>query len=236
MDKGLLIIDKLSDNIYCLQLNRPKKMNALSIALRKNLSKQINQLAINPDCSGIILTGAGQAFCSGMDFTQFGGDTDNKLNLFHSTRDMFSALLNFPKPIIGAINGVAAGGGFMLALCCDHIFATPNAFFGFFEVKRGIPAPYHILRLFVGEEAAKTWCDTGQRIDPEEAFREKILKAIVTPEILIETCRKEALNKCPDKRKITQNMKNAFQKEMQIFKTALFPGNIPAHLNDKTEE
>jgi enoyl-CoA hydratase/carnithine racemase len=221
MRSSLLIVDGPEEGICRLKLNRPEKRNALSIELREALTAALKILAADTACRAIILAGEGRAFCGGMDFTQFGGDRENKLRLFHSTRDLFSSLLQFPRPVIAAVHGAAVGGGFMLALCCDERIAAEGAYFGFFEVKRGIPAPYEVIRLFVDAPKAKDWCETGRRIEVAEAQEAGLVNQVVGVETLTDAARREAAG--ATQRRVSSALRSALEGEMRRFERALFP-------------
>jgi enoyl-CoA hydratase/carnithine racemase len=221
LDPSLVIVEASPDGIHRVRLNRPEKRNALSIELRNALADVFARLADDPHCEGVVLMGEGTAFCAGMDFTQFGGDRKNKQRLFESTRDLFGALLDFPKRIVAGVHGAAVGGGFMLALCCDQRVASPDAYFGFFEVGRGIPAPLAIVRLFVEEARARSWCESGRKIGAREAFEAGVVARIVESEALEETCREEAQR--ASLRRVAPALRSAFAGEMSRFGRALFP-------------
>ena len=140
-------------------LNRPEKRNALSIELRVLLADALEALAIDPNVSAIGLTGAGSAFCAGMDVSQFGGDAKHKRQLADTSIRAFAALTRCPKPTIALVNGPALAGGFALALLCDVRVAAPEARFGFPELGRSIPP-----------SVASDLCLTGRIIDAPEAL------------------------------------------------------------------
>src|SRR3712207_3225923 len=106
--------------IAILTLDRPERRNALSIELRHLLADALEGLASDDDgvhCA--VLTGAGSAFCAGMDVTQFGGDRAHKEELLESSRRCFDAIARFPKPLVAYVNGPAIAGGFAISLLCD---------------------------------------------------------------------------------------------------------------------
>jgi enoyl-CoA hydratase/carnithine racemase len=221
LEASLVIVEASPDGIHRVRLNRPEKRNALSIELRNALADVLTRLARDSHCDAVVLMGEGKAFCAGMDFTQFGGDRKNKQRLFDSTRDLFGALLDFPRPIVAGVQGAAVGGGFMLALCCDQRVASQDAYFGFFEVRRGIPAPNDIVRLFVEEPRARDWCESGRKIGAREAFEAGVVARIVDPESLEETCREEAQR--ASQRRVAPALRSAFAAEMSRFGRALLP-------------
>ncbi len=110
-----------------LTLNRPHALNALSRELRTALARAVDGLIANPDIQVLILTGAGRAFCAGLDLKELGAGAASLGGA--PMEDPVNALSRFSGPIIGAINGAAVTGGFELALACDILLATPNARF-----------------------------------------------------------------------------------------------------------
>ena len=131
-----------SDGVAVLTLNRPEKRNALSIELRYELARVLGELAGNTTVGALVVTGAGSAFCSGMDVTQFGGDVANRRRIVDSSIAAFGTYGRFPKPVVAAVNGPAIAGGFALALLSDIRVATADGRFGFGELPRGVPPSY----------------------------------------------------------------------------------------------
>jgi enoyl-CoA hydratase len=165
---GLLSLE-LSEGVALVTLQRPEKRNALSIDLRLELADAFGRLAEDDEVGCAVLTGAGSAFCSGMDMTQFGGDRANKERLVESSVAAFGTVARFPKPLVGAINGPAIAGGFVLALYCDLRIASATARFGFPELPRGIPPSYAAARAALPEPLARELVITGRLLDAVEA-------------------------------------------------------------------
>jgi len=115
------------DGYAVVTLERPEKRNALSIELRFELAEALDGLAADDGVGCAVLTGAGSAFSSGMDTTQFGGDRENRERLVEWSERMFGTVARFPKPLIAAVNGHALAGGFALALLCDVRIASREA-------------------------------------------------------------------------------------------------------------
>lgn len=113
-----------------------------------------------------VITGAGSAFCAGMDVTQFGMGEP----LVRSTEAMIDAVLAHPRPLVADVNGEALGGGFVLALLCDIRIVRPEASFGFPEVERGIPASYGAAATALAPGLAAELCITGRIVDYREAI------------------------------------------------------------------
>ena len=146
----------------------------------------------------VILTGAGKAFCSGMDLEtlQALAKQTAEQNLADSRRmaKMFHLVYSFPKPLITAVNGAAIAGGCGLATLSDFTLAVPEAKFGYTEVRIGfIPALVSVmLRRQVGEKRARDLLLSGRIIDPAEAFRLGLVTEITPPDGLMNRAREVA--------------------------------------------
>jgi enoyl-CoA hydratase/carnithine racemase len=129
--------------VEVLTLNRPEARNALNSALIEELRKALGEIEADDDVRAIVLTGAGdRAFCSGMDLKEF-ADRGSPAAGSPNGGDGGAAVppviaWDFPKPVIGAVNGAAVAGGFELLLSCDLVVAAEHAVFGLSEVKRGL--------------------------------------------------------------------------------------------------
>src|SRR5213593_2862108 len=106
-----LVLTACTNGVATVTLNRPEKRNALSIELRLALADAFDRVGADGDVSVVVVTGAGTAFCAGMDRSQFGGDDANRNALYTSTTGLFEALARVPVPVIAAVNGPALGGG-----------------------------------------------------------------------------------------------------------------------------
>lgn len=165
-----LVLTHASDAVGTITLNRPEKRNALSIDLRRDLAGAFEAAASDPDVAVVVLTGAGSAFCAGMDRTQFGGDRDNRTALYDSTRLLFDTVIHMPLPVVAAVNGPALGGGFDLAAVCDLRIAAPQATFGHPEITFGVPPSYGALLRILPDQLAREMAFTGRTIGAEEAL------------------------------------------------------------------
>ena len=165
--------------VAVVTLQRPEKRNALSIDLRLELADAFSHLAADDSVSCVVLTGAGTAFCAGMDTGQFGGDLEHRRRLVESSTGAFHAVGRCPKPVVAAVNGPALAGGFALALLCDLRLAARSATFGYVEVALGIPASYAAARAALSAGVARDLCLTGRVVDAAEAARLGIVSAVV---------------------------------------------------------
>jgi enoyl-CoA hydratase/carnithine racemase len=164
---GDLLVERRGDVAF-VTLNRPQKRNALSIDLRMEMAETFATIA-EDDSGCVLLTGAGTAFCSGMDTSQFGGDSENRQRLAESSFAAFGAVGSCPKPIVAAVNGPAIAGGFALSLLCDLRLASETARMGFPELPAGIPPAYAAARSALDPGLARELCLTGRVLDASEA-------------------------------------------------------------------
>ncbi|MEM7466355.1 MAG: enoyl-CoA hydratase [Pseudomonadota bacterium] len=165
------------NNVATLTLNRPDKLNAFTDEMLEALVDAIDYCETNNDVRVVILTGAGRGFCAGGDVTAMGADADNrplttKRHVRHSIQAFPRRMASFDKPVIAAVNGVAAGGGMDLALACDIRVAGELAKFGETYAKIGLlpggGGAYYLPRI-VGTARALELLLTADFIDAEQA-------------------------------------------------------------------
>jgi enoyl-CoA hydratase len=171
--------------VALVTLNRPEKRNALSLELREQIARELPMLMLDDEVGCVVLTGAGSAFCSGMDVTQFGGDEENRNRIADASIAAFSALSQLAMPAVAAVNGPAIAGGLALALHCDVRIASETATFGFGELPRGIPPSYAAARAALPAAVARDLCLTGRIVHAEEAQALGIVSEVVEPEALL---------------------------------------------------
>src|ERR1700726_4047553 len=183
--------------VAAITLTRPEKRNAISFDLIDDLLRALEEVS-KSDAIVLILTGAGKAFCSGLDLDNLkallGRTPEQNLQDSRTMVQLFRSLYEFPKVTIAAVNGTAIAGGTGLALLCDFTLAVPEAKFGYTEVRIGfVPAivSSFLLRQ-VGEKQARDLLLTGRIIGAEEAARIGLIKEIVAPENLMAKARELA--------------------------------------------
>lgn len=174
---GLLSLERRED-VAIVTLQRPEKRNALSIDLRVELAEAFAALSEDAGVGSLVLTGAGPAFCSGMDTKQFGGDRAHRQGLVETSIACFRAVGQCAKPVVAAVNGPALAGGFALALLCDMRLAAEEASFGFPELPRGIPPSYAAARAALPAPVAAELTLTGRLLDAAGALRMGIVGAV----------------------------------------------------------
>ena len=183
--------------IATITLSRPEKRNAISFELIAELLRALDEAKHSP-ARVLVLTGAGKAFCSGLDLDDLksliGRTPEQNLEDSRAMVSLFRSLYEFPRPTIAAVNGAAIAGGTGLALLCDFTLAAPEAKFGYTEVRIGfVPAivATFLLRQ-VGEKIARDLLLTGRIFDAQEALRVGLLTEIVSPEKLMDRARELA--------------------------------------------
>jgi methylglutaconyl-CoA hydratase len=180
--------------VATITLNRPDKRNAISFELIDELLRALDEVA-KSDAIVVILTGAGKAFCSGMDLENLknllGRTPEQNLQDSKMMVQTFRSLYEFPKVTIAAVNGAAIAGGTGLALLCDFTLAVPEASFGYTEVRIGfVPAIVSTFLLRqIGEKQARDLLLTGRIFGAEEAMRLGLVSEIVAPENLLSRAR-----------------------------------------------
>jgi len=189
MSSSTLEITK-KDGVATLTLNRPKAMNALSQELRRALVDALEALENDDEARVLIVTGAGRAFCAGLDLKEMsaGGEGSREIG---GRQNVIGALEAFPGPIIAAINGHAITGGFELALACDLMIASTAALFADTHIRVGLMPRWGLsqkLSRIVGIGRAKEMSLSGNFIDAERAFSIGLVNRVVAPEDLMSEC------------------------------------------------
>jgi len=177
--------------IATITLYRPEKRNAMSYELIVEMLRALAEVK-NSSAQVLIVTGAGKAFCSGIDLETLQGlagrTPEQNLDDSRKMATLFRTLYDFSKPTIAAVNGAAIAGGTGLATLCDFTLAVPEAKFGYTEVRIGfVPAIVSTFLLRqVGEKIARDLLLTGRLFDAAEALRIGLITEIVPPESLID--------------------------------------------------
>ena len=174
-----------------LTVNRPGKRNAISSAVLAELDRRLDQAERDPRVRSLVLTGAGdRAFVAGADIAEYAAGDHRAFVAYQAeSRRLFSCLDAFGKPVIGAVNGYALGGGFELALCCDVLVASERASFGLPEGLLGLsPGGGGTQRLTraAGPFVAADVLLAGRRLTATEALGLGLVAEVVAPERLLE--------------------------------------------------
>jgi methylglutaconyl-CoA hydratase len=171
--------------ITAITLNRPEKRNALNAAMVEELTRALEAAAGDAACGVVLLTGAGEVFCAGMDLAYLEGLNEKSPEEHRADTEQIARLLrtlyDLPKPTIAAVNGAAVAGGMGLATVCDFTLAVAEAKFGYTEVRIGfIPAIVSaFLREQIGDKRARDLLLTGRLIGADEAERLGLVTRVV---------------------------------------------------------
>lgn len=184
-----LIEQNLAGGILTITLNRPEKLNALSTEVLQALAELFTSAKNNPEVKGLLLTGAGKAFCAGADISRLAECNAHSGYQFACFgQEVFRQLETMGKPSLAAINGYAFGGGCELAMATTLRIAAPVAQFGQPEVKLGVIPGYggtQRLARLVGKGRALDLCLTGRFIDAATALQWGLVNEVVASEELL---------------------------------------------------
>jgi enoyl-CoA hydratase len=179
---GLVLTRQCEDGVRVLTLNRPERKNALSIELRDEMSDVLDAMGQDDSAKVVMITGAGDTFSAGFDLKEF-DDLDDEAHarrLWASSDRWHRTLIEFPLPIVAAVNGPALAGGFDLAVMCDIRVAAATARFAHPE-QAFSDVVYGPLQDLVGGAVARDLCLTGRSVDAEEALALRLVTRIVAP-------------------------------------------------------
>ena len=199
-------------------LNRPEKRNAVSFVLVDELLAALDEIE-QSSAQVVILTGAGKAFCAGLDLdelkTLLGKKQDENVQDSSRMARIFRRLYDFPLPTIAAVNGAAIAGGTGFATMCDFTLAVPEAKFGYTEVRIGfVPAIVSSMLVWqVGHKVARDLLLTGRLFDAAEAHRYGLVNEVVEPARLMVRARELAaqlMENSPTSVRATKRLINGF--------------------------
>src|ERR1700761_5636723 len=179
------------DNIATITLNRPDKRNAISPAMIADIQSALDAIEKNHATRVVIITGAGKAFCAGMDLDKLAALATQTATENQEDSRRIAKLLRriwaYPRPTIAAVNGAAYAGGCGIATLCDFTLSVPEAKFGYTEVKIGfLPAIVSVfLTRQVGEKRARDLLLTGRLVEAAEAKELGLVNELVAAENLM---------------------------------------------------
>src|ERR1044071_7242059 len=182
-----VLIEAMSDGVATLTLNRPDRLNALSMAITDALLEALPRLAADPAVGAIVLTGAGRAFCSGGDVKRMAEETvvrstDEDVARLRSRMEISRLLHEIPKPTIAMVNGAAAGAGMAMALACDLRIAGQSARFVPAFAQVGFSGDFggsYFLSKLVGTGKARELYFTAEPLDSSQALSLGIVNRVV---------------------------------------------------------
>ena len=195
---ALVLNDQAAPGVRVLSLNRPEQLNAMTAELCEALHMQLDAVAADRSCRAVVLTGAGRAFCVGLDLRGYGSapgndGTDEARDRLGNQQHMSTlvlALRRLPQPVIAAVNGPAAGFGFALTLGCDIRFAAPEAVFRAAFINIGVSncdmGTSWLLPRLIGASRAHELMLTARRVGADEALRIGLVTEVVEQGVLLE--------------------------------------------------
>lgn len=207
--------------IATITLNRPEKRNALSLGMLDEIVTALGEIE-SSDALVVIITGAGKAFCAGMDLEELKSLTGKSHleNLADSRRmaHFFRRLYDFSKPTIAAVNGAAIAGGTGIATMCDFTLAVPEAKFGYTEVRIGfVPAIVSSILVWqVGHKIARDLLLTGRVFEAADAKQMGLVNEILPAENLLTRARELAaqiMENGPSSVRLTKQLINGYIRE-----------------------
>jgi 2-(1,2-epoxy-1,2-dihydrophenyl)acetyl-CoA isomerase len=184
--------------VLTITLNRPDKLNAMTAVMSDELVDVLTSAGEDDDVRAMVVTGAGRGFCAGQDLTEFeeayraGERPDLREHLRHSYHRLIPLLVSTPKPVIAAVNGVAAGAGVSLAAACDIRVAGEEARFTQAFVKIGLipdSGGTWLLPRIIGYARALELSITGEVIDAEAALEIGLVNLVVAGDALQDEAR-----------------------------------------------
>jgi enoyl-CoA hydratase/carnithine racemase len=222
----------VTDGIARITLNRPERMNAFTFDMIDAWTAALQQCRTDDAIKVVLLTGAGNAFCSGGDIVEMGDRLQHtpeqrKNELFNRIERIPLALEDLDKPVIAAVNGVATGAGMDMALMCDIRYAAQSARFAETYIKVGLvpgAGGAHFLPRLVGVSKALELFLTGDFLDADEALRLGLVNKVFPDDKLIEEVEKiarrmvraPALTLRMTKRAIYQGMRNDLRTNLDL--------------------
>lgn len=246
MSSYATIETRLENGIFTLTMNRPDKRNALNPAMIEDLTHAFVAAANDPACGVVVLTGAGSAFCAGLDLEHLETlHTKTPEEHRHDSENisiMLRTVYDTPKPTIAAVNGSAIAGGMGLATICDFTLAVPEAKFGYTEVKIGfIPAIVSAyLRSQIGDKRARDLLLTGRLVRAAEALDLGLVTRVVPAQDLMVEANGLAvclLRNSPAAMQATKRLMNDFaRRELDQQLAAAIAANAEARTTDDFKE
>jgi enoyl-CoA hydratase len=186
-----VLVEAVAPHVSCIRLNRPERLNAISFDLVGDLHDALDQVAADDDCKVVILTGAGRAFCAGLDLKDYGSIPEpGRHRHFPAGQTGQSYLANLmqhiratPQIVVAAVNGPAYGGGLTLSLACDLRIAAASASFCSAFIRTGLTGTdagvSYLLPRLIGAARAFDMIVTGRTVDAAEAERMGIVSRLV---------------------------------------------------------
>jgi 2-(1,2-epoxy-1,2-dihydrophenyl)acetyl-CoA isomerase len=175
----------VQNGVATLELSRPDKLNAFNSQMIWEIITAVKEASKDKQVRCLVFTGAGRGFCSGQDLADVDENMDHGQVLREQYGPMMKQLMSFEKPIVAAVNGIAAGAGFSLALACDFRLASEKANFLNAFINIGLipdSGNLYFLQNLVGYAKAAELSILGEKISAEKAFQLGLVTKVVSTE------------------------------------------------------
>src|SRR4051795_6182611 len=204
----LVLVSTPQDHVAVVTMNRPERLNAMSIELVIELYEAREAVGADNACRVVVLTGAGRAFSSGLDLKDYGVipniDGLQVGQIAQRSMRAYSRLVplirHLPQPVIAAVNGPAFGGGMCLTLACELRIASSSAVFNATGIVNGLTstemAASYLLPRLIGAAHSNDLLLTGRRIDADEAWRMGLVSRVIDDDTLLDECLSVAERLC----------------------------------------
>ena len=230
------ILFDVVDGVACLTLNRPDSLNSFTAAMHGEVAQVLEQAASDTTVRAVVITGAGRGFCAGQDLNDRNVAPGERVDLGQSVETYYNPLIkritSMEKPVLCAVNGVAAGAGANIALACDLVFAARSAkFVESFAMLGLIPdsgGTWHLPRL-VGMARAKGMAMLMPKITAEQAKEWGLIWEVVDDEALLSTVMTLAKHLATQptkgfaftKQAFAASMTNSLEQQLELKKTLM---------------
>jgi enoyl-CoA hydratase/carnithine racemase len=192
-----LSVQRPSDGVVVLHLNRPERLNAINAVMLGELTGTLDDLSSDTSVHAVIVTGAGRGFCSGIDMRDFGAGVPaasapaiDRLRFQEAMAQLPQAIRDIPQPVIVAVNGPCVGAGLAICLAADIRICSSAAIFGNAAILLGLSGAEmgmsYFLPRIVGTSVAADWMLTGRKVTAEEADRRGLVSEVTEPEELVD--------------------------------------------------
>jgi enoyl-CoA hydratase len=222
MEFNTMMYEIIEPGIALVMLNRPERLNAINLAMLDDFQKLFTMLSKDESVRVVILTGQGKGFCSGADLMDAADEKNahyfaDPQTYLTFVQERYSSLIkgfrDIPQPIIAAINGAAAGGGFCMALACDIRIISPEGYFVASFINIGLSGgelgSSYLLPRLIGLARAADILYSGRKVNAHEAETSGLVSAVVPRERLLETALAYArtmLSKSPGGLRLTKRV------------------------------
>ncbi|MGO1736498.1 MAG: enoyl-CoA hydratase/isomerase family protein [Leucobacter sp.] len=219
------IVFETRDRIALITLNRPDSLNAWTTEMQQQLASAVTAYGTDDTVDAIVITGTGErAFCAGQDLAEITDFTsDDVEGWLDNFKIVYDSILSVPKPVVAALNGVAAGSGYQLALICDRRIAHSGVRMGQPEVNSGIPSitGHFLTQYSLGHSRTSDMMLTGRLLGADEAQQAGLIHKLVEQQDVLAAAMEDA-------RELASKPPLAFKLTKQRMRDLMWPGLLEA--------